>query len=285
MRRVIESPFSSRGAKHFAKYGRANLFKCKSTGFIFASPSPSPTELGQYYSDKYFAKDRYANRTSSYNPWERRLNSVTNTIATSVQTRPELLDIGAGTGAFVRYACENGWDVSAVEYSSHGQEQIRARVPEVVSIDREFSVENYREQQFTAVTLWAVIEHMPYDPGLLHSLAKIIKPGGVLALSFPNPNTMNRYLFGAKWRYFIPVEHLSFFPPGLFHRILGEAGFRVCLETSVFSSQAFRDGWMHSSLSKLPSLIQRIACRLANRTNRLFWHGDTYEVIAMRFGI
>lgn len=278
------SPFGGVMMKKYIDYGTQTLYRCPRTGFLCAWPLPTPEQLEEYYSKNYFSGTRYvegADDQSQLSTWNRRLTKIESALKTKSNVK-SLLDIGAGTGVFCKVAAGRSWSVSCVEFSDSGREQILSRVKQVDSMDKVFDASNYSDSQFDLVTMWAVIEHMPYDSTLLRNLYRIVKPGGLVSFSYPNPVTMNRYLFGANWRYFIPVEHLSFFPPALFRKLLGEAGFKLGPQYSVFSSQAFSDGVNSTCMRNLPRFAKKMMTRATRFTNKCLFHNDTYEVIGVK---
>jgi SAM-dependent methyltransferase len=282
------SPFTGESMRPRYAYGKGNLFQCRQTGFLAAHPLPSDGERAEYYAATYFDKPRY--RSEDVGNWkdfpkqvfanfERRFAQIENSLHVEGQGAKKLLDIGAGTGAFAYYANTKGWQVSCVEFSTSGRESIQECIPHVEQLNPTFSVADYRSESFDAITLWAVIEHMPYDRNLFAEIRSLLKPGGVIAMSHPNPVTLNRYVFGKRWRYFIPIEHLSFYPPRLMKQLLADSGFSICRESSTFSVDAWRDGLVAYGLGWLAGGLSR---RVARRLNRLFFHGDTHEIIARK---
>ncbi|MEL7498528.1 MAG: class I SAM-dependent methyltransferase [Planctomycetota bacterium] len=283
-----KSPFSQQDMTRLIPYGNGTLYRCPQTGFLAADPIPNAAELDAYYQSEYFEGSRYESDLDEQNNaylknWQRRLSNIEQLVgSSSSEHHKRLLDIGAGTGAFVELAHRHNWEISCVEFSPDGRQAIQNRVPDVQQIESEFSPDRFAGQQYDLVSMWAVIEHLPYDADRLKSFYEITRPGGLVAFSFPNPITINRFLFGANWRYFIPVEHLAFYPPTLFKQMLEQAGFTIEQESSTFSAAACHDGLAKSSFSWLPQIIRKVFVKLTGAANRCLFHGDTYEVIARK---
>lgn len=110
----------------------------------------------------------------------------------------ELLDIGAYCGLISGVASRWGWKVSAVdvvpvpEYSG-------LRIPE-----RNISCQvcnvcvdplPFPDEQFQAVLLSEVIEHLVYSPlPMLREIQRVMKPGGALLISTPNPACLSKLI-------------------------------------------------------------------------------------------
>lgn len=89
-------------------------------------------------------------------------------------------------------------------------------------------------RQFDCAVMGEVIEHVerPYD--VLRKVSSVLRPGGRLILSTPNPCGFPMLL--AEWfemKYFYCPEHKYLFPPRWVRRMMTEAGFEVVKTKSV----------------------------------------------------
>lgn len=68
------------------------------------------------------------------------------------------------------------------------------------------------EQVYDAVTCFNVIEHVPDPRSFLSSVVARIKPGGILALTTPNPGCIHARIHGIeKWGMVDPPHHINLF--------------------------------------------------------------------------
>lgn len=147
-----------------------------------------------------------------------------------------LLDIGAGRGAFLDVARKAGWEVTAVELSASNSAYIREAyaVPVFTGVMEDAG---FPADQFDAVTMWDVIEHLKSPTTTLREVHRILKPGGLLVAYTPNHDSLiavaSRWLHGVSSRRFplerllYPVVHVSFFTPRTLTRLLRKTGFGV----------------------------------------------------------
>jgi hypothetical protein len=66
---------------------------------------------------------------------------------------------------------------------------------------------------FDCITLWAVVEHLPYPLQTLEGLSRLMKPGAALVFSSPNGGSVVARRAGARWNMATLVEHIIFMTP------------------------------------------------------------------------
>jgi SAM-dependent methyltransferase len=98
-----------------------------------------------------------------------------------------VLNVGAGQGSFSLRLARLGFEVTSVDSSPAAAEVLRARVPGPVAV-ADVTALPFAEASFDAAVLGEVLEHVPDDAGALAEVARVLRPGGVLAVSVPaNP--------------------------------------------------------------------------------------------------
>jgi ubiquinone/menaquinone biosynthesis C-methylase UbiE len=100
---------------------------------------------------------------------------------------PRVLNAGAGSGTFSLRLAENGFEVTSVDTSPAAVEVLRSRLPgEVAQAD--VTALPFADATFDAAVLGEVLEHVEDDHSALTEVARVLKPGGALAISVPaNP--------------------------------------------------------------------------------------------------
>lgn len=100
-----------------------------------------------------------------------------------------LLDVGAGLGAFMKFADDSNWKVEGIEISPFARKFIREKYGfNVYSEDLLFV--NYLGFPFDAITFWDVIEHIELPKENLKRAYDLLKPEGVLLISTDNYNSL-----------------------------------------------------------------------------------------------
>jgi 2-polyprenyl-3-methyl-5-hydroxy-6-metoxy-1,4-benzoquinol methylase len=127
--------------------------------------------------------------------------------------RPEpncvLLDVGCGSGGFIRLAAGWGWRAHGLEPDRQAIAAARQQGMEV----RQGNLPNtgLPTSAYDAVTLRHVIEHL-HDPiACMREVARILKPGGLAWIATPNFDAAGHQRFSANWRGLEPPRHLALF--------------------------------------------------------------------------
>jgi SAM-dependent methyltransferase len=182
------------------------------------------------------------------------------------------LDIGCGSGDFLRCMKEAGFSVFGIEPSESGAEFGRAvHGIEIYHGMIEDYLAAHAARQFDVITLLNVLEHLTHPAQTLLQLRQVMAPDGVLAIvvpdarfhdllgrvrrrmGFPDPYWLEQpksFLSGFK----LP-DHLCSFQPYTISLLLQRCGFAVKrLENApvVFNPQPYRN---------LGKLLVRFACQ------------------------
>jgi SAM-dependent methyltransferase len=96
--------------------------------------------------------------------------------------------------------------------------------------------DRYAPGSFDVVTTFEVLEHMADPRREVRSIARVLRPGGVLYATTPNFSSLTRRLLGPRYRVIDYPEHLGYFRRSTLDRLLCEAGFtRIDLRSTGFS--------------------------------------------------
>lgn len=145
-----------------------------------------------------------------------------------------LLEIGCAHGGYLQQAREKGWIVSGVEPSEAAAGVARQRGLDVkVGTLSEVRIADASQD---AVVAWMVLEHVPDPLEFIADSFRILRPGGVLALSVPNSASFERLVTGRYWQGYDAPRHLQVFSAAEIRQLLAKAGFgeiRVIHQSTV----------------------------------------------------
>jgi SAM-dependent methyltransferase len=123
-----------------------------------------------------------------------------------------LVEIGPGSGVFSYAAQRAGFEVTGIDIDAETCEHLRAvvGVPAIQSGDPAAALAALPPSR--AVAMWHVLEHLADPAATLEEVAANPEPGGVLALSAPNPRSLQFRLLGARWAHLDAPRHLALMP-------------------------------------------------------------------------
>jgi SAM-dependent methyltransferase len=190
--------------------------------------------------------------------------------------RGRLLDIGTAAGAFLKAATDAGWDATGIEpngwLAEWGRRQYGVCI-HVGSID-----DVLLDGPFDVITLWDVIEHTPDPRAVLEHCARLLKPGGVLIVNYPDIGSWIARGLGRRWLFLTSV-HLWYFDRRTIRRLLERTGFAVevvrpHVQRLELDYILFRGATLSEALSK----VSRATVRPLGlgRAQMPYWLGQTF---------
>ena len=202
----------------FPKDG-VDIYTCPSCGCIMADLQFMPQ---QYESPSYYTM-ALPSRAAIEGEWGFRWRYILRTLRRYAAT-PRLLDVGAGNGFFVHLARTEfsleatGLEISAAQadyaLQMFGVELLRGELSQV-------------KDKFEVITSFNVLEHVKEPAALLREMGRHLAPGGLLALTTPNPACIHRRLRGLdRWNMVCPPHHINLFTRAALEEILGRTGYR-----------------------------------------------------------
>ncbi len=200
----------------FHRYGRgleSSIVRCRGCSLMFPRPFPIPVNLTGVYADpdKYFESHDMALRVEAFRLVARQIRGKLG------QGPLRLLDVGSGRGEMPMAAIREGFaSVVGLEPSLAMVEFARATLNvELCPMGMDEFICT-RPDAFDAITLNAVLEHVPDPDALIASCARLLRPGGVLYIDVPNEDNLLAYVAKvlARMRRSRAVIHLApTFPP------------------------------------------------------------------------
>jgi 2-polyprenyl-3-methyl-5-hydroxy-6-metoxy-1,4-benzoquinol methylase len=206
------------------------IWECKSCTLRFTQNIPDADAVGAYYQSE--------NYISHSDTSEGFINKLYHTVRsrTLLQKRKlvekmtgksagKILDIGCGTGAFLRTMQEAGWQVTGLEPDATA----RQKAKELYQLDVE-SAENLFSlpaETFDAITMWHVLEHVHLLHDYISQATKLLKPGGKLFIAVPNYTSDDEKVYKQYWAAYDVPRHLYHFSPQAMQKLLELHGINI----------------------------------------------------------
>lgn len=213
-------------------------------GFWEVSSKPTPHELHDYYSSKYFQEGKgsyeltYSEDEVSYfkAKIEQRWFVLKDHLSTNNE-RTRLLDVGCGEGYALAFFREQGWSVKGIDFSSAG---VKSKNPDCIDTLITGDIFTLLQDEITAgrtydvVWLQNTLEHVLEPLDLLRSLRMLVPSGGLAVVTVPNDCSItqraalaHRHIDSAFW--VVPPDHLTYFDHESLSRVADETGWE-CIE-------------------------------------------------------
>ena len=206
-------------------YDIHGLMSCSNCGFVFMERIPTEHELNKYYGDRYKAIKSSSHEFYSTDLNKKSYSLLLDEFEKSRKTN-KIIDAGCGFGAFLIEAKKRGWDCYGTEYAQESVDYCHSIGLEKVIVG---GLENkiFENNEFDVITSFEVIEHLTDIKTYLSDIKKRLRVGGVIYLTTPNFNSLNRYYERTNWRVIEYPAHLSYFTKSSLNKILTGNGFSL----------------------------------------------------------
>lgn len=209
--------------KHLLKKDNLILVKCLNCGLVQIGNIVEISDIKNY---DYYKNKITLTQKELYNPitTKRYINLLSK--LEYYRKNNTLLDIGCGEGQFLSVAKEKKWQIEGIEIAPHAV-AICKKFDDIDNIYcGNFLGLDLKHDYYDVITMFEVLEHLTQPKDFLLKSHSILRKGGVLYLTTPNFNCINRLLLQKKWRC-IHKEHLFYFTHNLLKRIIKEANFKI----------------------------------------------------------
>ncbi|WP_244593030.1 class I SAM-dependent methyltransferase [Pukyongia salina] len=187
-----------------------HLMYDKELDMLCTSPQPNSENLSRYYES-----DAYISHTDSgrgllamlYQTVKKYSLKKKTGLIKKINKKPgSLLDIGAGTGAFLYAAKKNGWKIDGVEPNEKARDLATEKGIELLP-----ALDDIENKQYDVVTLWHVLEHLPDLDNVVGKISDLVKPGGNLVIAVPNFKSYDANYYKEFWAAYDTPRHLWHF--------------------------------------------------------------------------
>jgi 2-polyprenyl-3-methyl-5-hydroxy-6-metoxy-1,4-benzoquinol methylase len=144
----------------------------------------------------------------------------------------KVLDIGTGTGSFIRLASERGWETTALELNVESVENLLKAGMRIIVKPLEMS--DLPSHSFDLVSLWEVLEHLADPRVVLAESRRLLTADGLILLLVPNAGSLVTKVLHEKSNTFGGHSHLNHFNLKSLTTLLTSLNFEIVeLETVI----------------------------------------------------
>jgi len=218
----------------FSKAG-FDFVKCRHCTLLHVNPQLRPGMQDEIYKSSKMAdhwiKLQQKNSEQSWNA-EKKFMPALQELKRLQPKGGRLLDVGCSIGQFLNLARGEGWNVEGVELNGDACEVARQSYDLRVH-NKKLEEVGFSQSSFDVITLWGVFEHLPDPNGMLQSVCRILKPGGLVLFFVPNGHSLIIRMTRENNSTVSGRAHLWYFTPATMTKILENNGFTKKHEFSV----------------------------------------------------
>ena len=206
------------------------VWECKSCSVRFTQDVPGTNDIAPYYKS-----DAYISHSETAKGFINKLYHVARsyTLASkkrlvqknSSQRNGNLLDVGAGTGAFAAYMRNGGWTVTGLEPGATAREN--AKKLHNIELEPAEHLFKLTHSSFDVITLWHVLEHVHSLHEYMNAFRKLLTNKGSLIVAVPNYTSYDATVYSGAWAAYDVPRHLYHFSPKSTKRLLHQHGFKL----------------------------------------------------------
>ena len=222
--------FALKAIDHTVSREGFDIWECQNCGLRFTQDVPDAGSIGVYYrSDNYIShtNTRKGLVNSLYHMVRKQTLSDKHRLLCSAtrMKHGNLLDIGAGTGAFVAYMRQNDWDVAGLEPDEKAREvALTQNNVQLLPVSDFYSLP---PESFDAITLWHVLEHVHDLHAYVGQLARLLKKEGRIFIAVPNYTSHDAAVYRGAWAAYDVPRHLYHFSPDAMESLLARHGLQL----------------------------------------------------------
>jgi SAM-dependent methyltransferase len=168
----------------FTQGEAAALLRCNDCTHLLRWPRPDPGSTVLAYAEDRYPDDRLAEMIASQvSLYRRKVPVLRRLLATRA---PRIVEVGSFVGGFLEVARTVGWDAVGVDPNAQLAESCRSRGLRIVEGTLEGLATCEAQARYDALTIWNTFDQLADPQPILSIAAKILRPGGILALRVPH---------------------------------------------------------------------------------------------------
>ncbi|WP_139957248.1 class I SAM-dependent methyltransferase [Flavicella sediminum] len=212
---------------HLVSGEKFNLLLDDNLDLLMTSPKPKEEDLGKYYESEAYISHTDAKKSLVDVAYQLVKNYTLKKklkLINSFNTeRVKVLDLGCGTGDFLKICSDNKWEVSGVEPNEKARALALSKCTNSTASFFE-TIEDLKKEEnvflsFDIITMWHVLEHVPNLDETIFNLKKLLKPEGVLIIAVPNFKSFDADYYKQFWAAYDVPRHLWHFSQTAIRRL------------------------------------------------------------------
>ena len=206
------------------------IWQCSDCSLRFTQDVPGAQAMQPYYQSEAYISHSDTSKGFINSTYQRVRRITLKGKASLVKkftglAKGRLMDLGAGTGAFLHQMQSEGWQGMGVEPDAGAR--ANAKKTYGLELQTPDSLQQAPEKSFDAITLWHVLEHVHDLHATLQQLQTVLKDSGRMFIAVPNYTSTDADLYRLYWAAYDVPRHLYHFSPRSMEVLLQLNGWKV----------------------------------------------------------
>ncbi len=277
--------------RHYGIPGLYRIVRCSSCSLVFLNPMYCDRELSAMYPRNYYAYQDNFERSR----WKEIAKMVfgyhVGTRDPAFRKPGRMLDLGCGSGWFMRVLQNQGWETHGVEINDAAADLGRKSAGLNIR-SGDLGQANYPSAFFDYIRSNHSFEHISCPDETLDEMYRILRPEGKILIGVPNVGGLNARLFREYWWYLGAPVHPFTYSVGTLSKLLEKHRFRV--QKIVYNSDysgilgSFQiwlnrqNGRKSTEGAFVNNPLLRIVCHWIAKGVDLLGIGDAIEITAVK---
>ena len=213
---------------HSASKETFTIVNCNDCDFTFINPRPEDENIGKYY-----LSENYISHTNSKKTLFEKLYQIVRKIAikqklsllNKFSNSKTHLDIGCGTGEFLKACKDVGYKTKGIEPSDIARNQATEHFGLDVSKNTDLS--QFEDKEFETISMWHVLEHVSELNDTVKHFARILKEEGIVIIAVPNLKSWDANYYKEYWAAWDAPIHFWHFSKNSITKLFEKYGFTL----------------------------------------------------------
>lgn len=227
--------------------------------------TPVPKRLGDYYESEAYISHTDAKKSLLDKVYQavkkialKKKLKLINSFNLSDKT---VLDIGAGTGDFLKVCQNNTWKVQGVEPNLNAR-----KIALEKGIQLQETLEQLSNKKFDIITLWHVLEHVEHLQDYIKTLKSLLKENGRIIVAVPNYKSFDANYYTNYWAAFDVPRHLWHFSKTSIIKLFGNEKMTVAtilpMKFDAFYVALLSEKYKHGSAKPLTAFFKGLTSNI-----------------------
>jgi len=187
-----------------------NISECLACELKFTNPKITEESIGEYYKSEDYISHSNTNKgiiNKLYHLVRKYQIKQKEKLIFKFSEQKKLLDIGCGTGDFIKYCKDKKWTVTGLE----PDDKAKSYAINNYKLNIYSELKYIKNENYDVVTMWHSLEHVYHLKSDFQKITQLLNNKGYLIIAVPNCNSYDAKYYKNNWAaYDLPI-HLYHF--------------------------------------------------------------------------